>query len=81
MRMLVIVLQADLVHMPVRVRHPVMGVLMLMLDVLVIVRRMRVRVPNAVMLMLMRVRHLVRVLLSAHLASVIACYPRCSHEA
>jgi hypothetical protein len=57
-------LQPSFVHMRMGVRLTVMGMLVLVLDVIVIVRRMCVNVRLAVMLMLVGVRGFVCVLVA-----------------
>jgi hypothetical protein len=52
----VVVLEPALVDVRVRVGHAVMGVLVLMLDVLVLVGRVRVGMRNSIVLVLMCVR-------------------------
>jgi len=68
---LVILLDPDLVHVPMAVGHPVVRVLVIMLDVLVIVPRVRVAVDHPMVLVLVRVGRVVRVFLGAHIAPVI----------
>lgn len=68
----VIVLDARLMHVRMRVRHPVMSVLVLMVDVFVIMRCVRVGVRHAVVPMLVDVRRLVGVRFVGHIAPLIA---------
>src|SRR5688500_14854421 len=63
--MLVLVLEAFLVHVRVRVDQIAVPVLVLVLDVLVVVSRMRVRMRHVPMAVLVAVRAIVLVLVHA----------------
>jgi hypothetical protein len=71
MGVLVHVLESDLVRMPMRVGHPIVGVLVLVLVMLVAVRGVRMRVPHVAVLVLVCVRRVMCVLVG-HTTPVIA---------
>ena len=56
MGVLVYVLEADLMHVPVSVRHPIVSVLVLVIEMLMVVRRVGMRVRHVAVRVLMHVR-------------------------